>query len=174
MFPGIHPCYLRAGFTLVELIAAVAIITILAALVVPNVQGIVLKAQEAVCMSHMRSIHLALGQYLQDHRDVWPQGPYPRDKQPWESFWLATLEPYDISPRTWQCPTLKRALADSPGNQLHYVPSMFDATPGIARRWSAQPWLIERFGAHGDGPLICFPDGSIKSMQRILAEKGIR
>lgn len=161
-----------AGFTILELLAIAAILGILAALIIPNYQGIVLKAQEAVCKSHMRSIHVALANYLQDHQDVWPQGPYPKDKVAWEAFWLATLKPYDISENTWQCPTLKRALTDE-GYQLHYAPSMFDATPGIARRWSKQPWLIERFGIHGQGPLICFPDGSIKTMQHILAEQGL-
>lgn len=162
----------RGGFTVVELLIAIAILGILAALVFPNYQGIVLQAQKAVCKSHMRAIHVALGNYLQDHKNVWPQGPYPRDKQAWETFWLATLKPYDISENTWQCPTLKRALANSEGNQLHYTPSMFDATPGIARRWSTQPWLIERFGAHPGGPLVVFPDGSIKSMDWVLAERG--
>lgn len=166
-------CQHRAGFTILEVLAAVLIIAILAALLIPNYQGIVLKAQEAVCKSHMRSIHVALANYLQDHQDVWPQGPYPKEKVAWETFWLATLRPYDISENTWQCPTLKRALSGDPGYQLHYVPSMFDATPGIARRWSTQPWLIERFGIHGQGPLIGFPDGSIKTMQRILAEQGL-
>lgn len=161
-----------AGFTILELLAIAAILGILAALIIPNYQGIVLKAQEAVCKSHMRSIHVALANYLQDHQDVWPQGPYPKEKVAWETFWLATLKPYDISENTWQCPTLKRALTDE-GYQLHYAPSMFDATPGIARRWSKQPWLIERFGIHGQGPLICFPDGSIKTMQHILAEQGL-
>jgi type II secretory pathway pseudopilin PulG len=160
------------GFTILEVLAAVLILAVLAALLVPNYQGIVLKAQEAVCKSHMRSIHVALANYLQDNRDIWPQGPYPREKVAWETFWLATLRPYDISENTWQCPTLKRALNDE-GYRLHYTPSMFDATPGIARRWSTQPWLIERFGIHGQGPLICFPDGSIKSMQHVMAEQGL-
>jgi type II secretory pathway pseudopilin PulG len=162
----------ETAFTLLEALVAVVLVAILAALLIPNSQGIVLKAQEAVCKSHMRSIHVALANYLQDHRDVWPQGPYPKDKVAWETFWLATLKPYDISENTWQCPTLKRALTDE-GYLLHYAPSMFDATPGIARRWPRQPWLIERFGIHGQGPLICFPDGSIKTMQRILAEQGL-
>jgi prepilin-type N-terminal cleavage/methylation domain-containing protein len=164
----------RSGFTLLELLVAIAIVAMLAALIIPNYQGIVLKAQEAVCKSHMRAIHVALANYLQDHQDIWPQGPYPRDKVAWETFWLATLKPYDISENTWQCPSLKRLLGDEDGYRLHYAPSMFDPTPGIARRWSTQPWLIERFGIHGQGPLICFPDGSIKSMARVLAEQGAR
>lgn len=164
----------RGAFTFLELLAAIAILAILAALLVPNYRGIALKVQEAACKSHMRSIHVALANYLQDHRDVWPQGPFPREKLAWEAFWLNTLKPYDITESTWKCPTLKRVLADAPGYQLHYAPSMFDATPGIARRWSRQPWLIERFGIHGQGPLICFPDGSIQSMSRVLAEQGAR
>jgi hypothetical protein len=56
---------------------------------------------------------------------------------------------------------------------LHYMPAMFDATPGIARRWSTQPWLVEIANAHGQGALVCFPDGSVKSFNQILSEQGL-
>ena len=77
---------LRGAFTILELVVVLAILGILAALVLPNYQSIIHKSQEAVCTSHMRSIHVALANYLQDHQDVWPQGPYPRDNQAWEAF----------------------------------------------------------------------------------------
>ena len=122
---------LRGAFTILELVVVLAILGILAALILPNYQSIIHKSQEAVCTSHMRSIHVALANYLQDHQDVWPQGPYPRDNQAWEAFWLATLRPYDINENTWQCPTLKRALASSEGE--HHGSLNGSAPMGTAR-----------------------------------------
>ena len=51
---------------------------------------------------------------------------------------------------------------------------MFTAEPGIATRWATQPWLIERASVHKHGPHICFPDGSVKSFNKVLAEQGLR
>jgi hypothetical protein len=51
---------------------------------------------------------------------------------------------------------------------------MFPAQPGSATQWATHPWLIERANVHRDGPHICFPDGSIKSFNKILAEQGAR
>jgi len=120
----------------------------------------------------MRSIRVALGSYLQDHNSVWPQGPRPQEAD-WSAFWLRTLEPYDIQPATWQCPTIRRVTrgATDEGWALHYVPTMFGKTPNIANKWATHPWLIEVADAHGKGPLICFPDGAIKPLSRVLAEQ---
>jgi len=125
----------------------------------------------------MRSTRVALASYLQDHGNVWPQPGADLEGAPLRKFWLDTLAPYGITEKTWQCPTIRHALREEglTGDfGLHYVPTQFDATPDIANRWSTQPWLIEAANAHGNGPLICFPDGSVKSMAKVLAEQGVR
>lgn len=162
------------GFTLLELVIVLLIVAILAAFIIPNYQPLLARAQEAACLGNMRSIRVALDSYLNDNQQVWPQGP-PPEEPGWAPFWLKTLEPYGIGAKTWQCPTLRgllgqAGLAESP---IHYVPTMFDATPGVARRWTTQPWLIEIADAHGQGPLICFPDGSVKSFRKVLSEQGL-
>lgn len=167
--------YRKDGFTLIEVVAALLIVAILGLLLVPNMGRIIAAAQQAVCASHMRSIRLSLDSYLQDNKTVWPQGPAPQDPG-WANFWLATLKPYQISEATWQCPVIRgwARETDDPEFTLHYVPTMFDPTPNIAHRWPTQPWLIEIADAHGKGPLIAFPDGSVKSYSKVLAEQGIR
>lgn len=167
-----------AAFTLLEVVAVILVVLILAALLVPNYQSILNRAQAVICASHMRSIRVAMDGYLQDHQMVWPQGPSPQEPG-WAQFWLATLQPYDIAPQIWQCPTIRGMIASGrapvdPNLALHYVPTMFDPTPNIAYRWSTQPWLIEMADAHGNGPLICFPDGSVKPFAKVLAEQGVR
>lgn len=169
----------RAAFTLVEVVAACLIIVILVALAIPNFRHYMRRAGEAACMANMRSINVGLRGYMQEHQDVWPQGPSPNEELLWEEFWLAVLQPYGITERTWRCPTIDSSLAtdgaareDRP--RVHYIPALFGPEPGAAYKWSTQPWLIERGNAHGEGALICFPDGSIKSFMKVLAEQGVR
>jgi len=164
-----------AAFTILEVVIVLVVVAILIALAIGNYERIIASAQQAACASNMRTIHNGLGLYLEDNKDVWPQGPTVVQEQAWEKFWLSVLEPVGIAPRTWQCPTIRglvRSRKDE-ATKVHYAPTTFDDTPGIARRWPTQPWLIERADAHGQGPLICFPDGSIKPMQRVLYEQGL-
>jgi len=163
------------AFTILEVTLVLLVTAVLVALLVPNTSRIIAAAQEAVCASHMRSIRLGLDYYMQDHNGVWPQGPPPQEPG-WNDFWVRTLEPYGMKKRTWQCPVI-RSWAQEAGDEapeLHYVPTMFDATPNIANRWSTQPWLIEIADAHGKGPLMAFPDGSVKSYYKVLAEQGVQ
>ena len=163
----------RRAFTLLELIAAMAILGILILVAVPEFKGMVGNFHEVRCAANMRNIAVGLRSYLQDHGNVWPQGPPPSAGKAWENFWLATLEPYGITAKTWQCPGVSlRRVEDAP--RVHYSPTLFPAVPGIADRWATQPWLIERGQGHGQGALICFPDGSIKSFDKVLAELGVR
>jgi type II secretory pathway pseudopilin PulG len=154
---------------------AVAIVAILVALLAGNYDRIVLAAQQATCTSRMRSIHHGLNLYLQDNKDIWPQAPEIKREKAWEAFWLQTLLPFGVEAKTWQCPAIKSLVrrGGDDATSIHYAPSTFDDTPGIARRWPTQPWLIERADVHGQGPLVCFPDGSIKSMRRVLYEQGL-
>ncbi len=161
------------AFTILDAIAAISIVAILVVLAVPNIGNYLRKAQEVRCMANMRNITVGLRGYLQDHGNIWPQGPSPNAGVEWENFWLGVLRPYGITDKTWQCPAiLARSGPDTP--RVHYTPTLFPAVPGIADRWSTHPWLIERGEGHGNGALICFPDGSIKSFDKVLAELGIR
>jgi type II secretory pathway pseudopilin PulG len=164
------------AFTLLEIVAVLLVLSILIALILPNTDRIVGAAQQAVCASHMRSIRVALGAYLEDNQMVWPQGS-PQPQEPgWARFWIDTLAPYGVTERTWQCPTIRGLMKEEGLTEfgLHYAPTQFDATPNIANRWTTQPWLIEVADAHGQGPLICFPDGSVKPFLKVLAEQGVR
>jgi len=168
---------LSSAFALLEIIAVLAVVMVLVTLAVPQYGKFVAKAQEAACIGNMRALHVALGAYLNDHGDVWPQEPADQDGKVWSKFWLDTLSPYGPTANTWKCPTvsgfLKQYPAGSNAPELHYVPSRFPQTPGIARRWTTQPWLIEIADAHGKGPLICFPDGRVKSASEVFAENGL-
>jgi type II secretory pathway pseudopilin PulG len=160
---------------LLELLAVLAIIFILALMLTPNMSGYLRRAGEVRCIANMRSITIGLRGYLADHGDVWPQGPSQATGKPWEQFWASALKDQGITASTWQCPTI---LAYSRGseNLIHYAPTSFPPVPGIATRdrYATHPWLIERGNAHGKGALICFPDGSTKPFDEVLAELGVQ
>jgi type II secretory pathway pseudopilin PulG len=166
-----------AAFTLLEILATVILLGILFALFTPSLRDYLRRADEVRCTANLRALNISLRGYLQDHKAIWPQGPSLNEERKWEHFWLSTLKPYGISPRVWKCPTIERSFVQSGAPEekrpkLHYIPTMFTAEPDIANRWATQPWLIERGDAHGQGPLICFPDGSVKSARRVLNEQG--
>ncbi len=167
------------GFSLIELLTIIAIIMVLGTLIIPNWSTFMARIEQARCMSNMRSIQAGIAAYLNDHKMVWPQGPGAESGQEWADFWLNTTKPYDVSERTWQCPTILRQIGlgknPIPGTgSIHYVPTMFSTVANIAYRWPTQPWLIERANVHGNGSLICFTDGSIKTSNKVLAEQGVR
>jgi len=165
----------RRAFTILEIVASILVILVITAFLLPNYLQLLASAQKAVCIANMRSLHTGLSAYLQDRGDVWPQGPPMEDKVAYETFWIKTLEQQGVPAKTWKCPTISghEASAQAAGEttimRMHYTPTLFDDTPGIARRWATQPWLIERADAHGQGPLLCFPDGSVQDLRRVLA-----
>jgi len=169
----------RGAFTILEILAAVIIVGIVAVIFFPSAREWLLRAGEARCIANMRSITIGLHSYLHDHQNVWPQGPSLIEEAAWQAFWLEPLKPYGIAENTWQCPSFNSDLASKgvpleERPKVQYVPTTFPAEPGIATRWATQPWLIERANVHKHGPHICFPDGTVKSFSKALSELGVR
>ncbi|GAT33936.1 hypothetical protein TSACC_22357 [Terrimicrobium sacchariphilum] len=158
--------------TLIELVVAIGIFLILAVMIfkaTPNLYGSFTKAQ---CISNMRSLHSAFAAYISE-KNHWP--PVPTDLSSndtlYDNYWIGIMRPYTQSEKVWQCPVLAKGhLKNASGDELkvHYLPTEFDATPNGPYRWPRQPWLIEIASAHGQGPLILFPDGSVQALGQLL------
>ena len=163
------------GFTLVELAAAVAIIGILIALIIFISKSWIARAEGVRCASNMRSLHVSLATYTQD-RGQWPQEPPELwgagNNDSYEDWWVEELRHYGATENVWKCPTILRLITNKMENKnrprIHYTPTMFDEGPYTAYKWKNQPWLTEIGNMHGQGALLCFPDGSVRSMDDVM------
>jgi len=100
----------RRGFTLLELMAAVAIVLVLASLLLP----VLSKAREAArrtrCLSQLRQLGLAFTAYAAEFDDLLPHEDNGDTLPPFGCGWQEVLTPY-LGPRSRQadcrqCPSL--------------------------------------------------------------------
>lgn len=134
----------RSGFSLLELLVVLSIISVLAALLLPvlfTVQG---KAREIRCNSNLRQIGLSIAMYAQDYDGLYPFAVDPMDKfapQSWDSYpqfkaQIPTMPLIQDSLKTYSAPALFRCPSDTGFNI-----GDFNGLP-----LDAQPSSFEKFG----------------------------
>ena len=168
--PNLRHLRWSKGISLLELILVIAILAVLAAIAVPAYGFFRKKAEDAACMTNLRSLHASFSSYIQDHGMVWPQNPYAlkpeSDPDQEAKWWFETLESYGGTREVWLCPSERRGFAidtDDEHYDMTYIPTAFDDTPNRAYQWARQPWLIERGGFHNEGEAnLIMPDGSMR------------
>jgi prepilin-type N-terminal cleavage/methylation domain-containing protein len=96
------------AFTLVELLAVIVIVAILAALLFPVFRAAKGTALRAACISNYHQAQLATTMYLSDYDDHFMLVNYHFDKPPVDSVdrtWVQLLLPYVREFETFQCPS---------------------------------------------------------------------
>ena len=85
-FSGLRPLRKVAGFSLVELMVVVAILSLLTALLLPAIATAQGKAREVTCNSNLRQVGMAVSLYLQDNDGAYPYAVDAVDAQS-PSYW---------------------------------------------------------------------------------------
>lgn len=124
-----HSCK-RDAFTLVELLAVIAIIGILIGLLFPAIQAVRESARRTQCSNRLRQISLGLHNFHSTHRHL-PSGIRSSDHETQPSLsWLAILLPYVEQQNIWE--ESNRLLAANPNpfaNNIHRHPIKSYACP---------------------------------------------
>jgi hypothetical protein len=130
------------------------------------------KAERANCASNLRNMFVATNAYLQEHENVWPQVTSKVTSPDYALAWIEFLKPYGMQRENWVCPTVQRTLknpdlSDDKLVRIDYLATYFASTPRLPFRWSTQPWFAERGDVHGDGNLVVFATGDVKSLNQV-------
>lgn len=164
------------GFTLLELMTAILVISILVVMIFPVINNVQSRMEKVRCVGNLRSLHVAANLYVQEHHS-WPQIPshgIPASNV--AASWINALQPYGLAQINFICPTTQRLLGSpdltDPNNaRLDYLSTPFDSNPQTPFKWSTQPWFIESGNVHGNGNLIIFPDGHVEDLYTLMAEQ---
>lgn len=174
------------GFTLLELLSALVVISILATLTVPVAGNFRARAQGLQCVNNLKGLGAGAAAYMNDHENRWPQighhDPLARTPtgEPQDDMtaarWIEALASYGVGEKTWHCPTIDGKMKTNRKNgatarkRIDYLPTQFDQEQGSATQWLSHPWFIERTPSHGLGPKLLLADGRVVAMEDLLKE----
>lgn len=153
------------GFSILEILAVVAIIAVLVALSFPAIEKTRPMFERAVCMNNLKNLHVAFAVYA---TEGWPQIPsgIPLGSLAEQRWWLEKTEKdLLLSKNTWQCLTIRRQFAGAPEKDrpiIHYLPTPFSKEPNRANKNAQMPWFIEIGNAHGQGNLLVRQNGTVE------------
>lgn len=92
---GLGVCCFRWGFSMVELLVAISIVAVLAAILIPVLSSVRQRSLSAACQSNLRQMGVALNVYVAEHDGVFiPAAVYRPVDQGIYLYWYEMLEPY--------------------------------------------------------------------------------
>lgn len=165
------------GFTVLELLIAIAIMSILATLTFALVSGLRARAQRVQCVANLKTLAIGANLYIQEN-NMWPQinvvANADKTEEEMAALWIAALEPFSVPRQSWICPTkqelLHRPDYTQPGEvRVDYAATSFDDKPASPHQWPRQPWFVESADVHGNGNLMIFTDGSVSDLNSVTS-----
>ena len=117
------------GFTLVELLAVIAILAVVAALLFPVLHSVKGKARETACASNLHQMSLAMEMYLQDYDEVFPVSYVASRTGPYHS-WRQLIGPYVRNTDIFMCPAAE-----------HRGPKAEELPPERRHGYALNAWL---------------------------------
>lgn len=93
-----------SGFTLIEMLVVISIITMLISFLLPSLSKAKVTAKRTMCASQVRQMTLANTQYMDDYKDVFP--PHRDLNLAAGPNWHNLLEKYGNNPDLSRCPEL--------------------------------------------------------------------
>ncbi len=112
----------KSGLTIVELIVAVGIVSLLAALLLPLYAAVKERGQSIACLSAIRQIAISMALYGTDNSEA-----VPTKRNVSDAYWMHELRPYLRSGSSLRCPRF------SPEAEGPWVPSSGYAVNGCLR-----------------------------------------
>jgi len=98
VFPG-KSSISREGYTLTEMIVAIAVVGILASILVPTLAKARMRSRQAVCMSNLKQLGVAFISYSHDNAET-----VPYNKKAGNSGWVGLMKSYGITDKVLHCP----------------------------------------------------------------------
>ena len=127
------------GFTLVEILVVVAIVSVLAALMVPSLKGMVVAAQRAECASNLRQLGTGILLYANDHDGFLPGTTHELGTDV-ERAWIFALKPYlgEVD-KVRICPADPKGAERLAANGTSYILNSFVFVPRVGPFGEALP-----------------------------------
>ena len=143
----------QRGFTIIELLICISIISVLAALLFPAFASVRNNSKRDVCISNLRQLGSSIALYANDYDELLPYGPGPIHKQgvlsglPMYGNGLdelvnqlpdirVLLRPYKVVPELFHCP-LDTAMAANPWQSEPYFTAY-----GSSYSYDAEEWAL--------------------------------
>ncbi len=150
----------RSGYSVIELMVAIAIISVLGAIMFPTLLKGREMARRTVCASNMRQLGFALVQYSDDYDDREPPSP----------AWASAIYPYVGSRQVYVCPSytgvktiaysMNSLLNEAPAGQIELpsrVVTLFETAP----RSGSNPSPASDAGTSPNGTYVGFDADNI-------------
>jgi len=146
----------RHGFTLVELLVVVGLVTVLISLLLPALGNARKAAYATACASNLRQMGTAWVMYVSEHKGRLPEPiwlavpPRTTPEVTWQASWLGILDSYKVRGQTLLCPSASEPIPfaqQNPGfGNVAYAWSGRFQTNGTSARFNTSTYRDSSYG----------------------------